>query len=217
MEGPFVRITTALPSEQCADAPIAFLDRDGVINRGRAGYVNRPSEVELLDGAAEAIGRLKRHGYLVCVVTNQSPISRGLWGPTQLDAIHQHVQTALLALDEDAHIDAFITCPHRYEDGCGCRKPLPAMLALGHRMLRLHPVGPTPLANAGPQHYPVDWWGEPPKAPHVQDAMVGDRRSDLGAGWGFGARLFRVSGHVGLDQVIDRVLDEHDGGDDFQP
>lgn len=217
MEGPFVRITTALSADQRVGAPIAFLDRDGVINRGRAGYVNRPSEVELLDGAAEAIGRLKRRGYLVCVVTNQSPLSRGLWGPSQLEAIHRHLQEELLRHDDDAHVDAFITCPHRYEDGCGCRKPLPTMLALGHRLLRTEVAEPSSLTNVGPQHHPVNWWGKPPKSPHPMDAMVGDRRSDLGAGWGFGTRLFKVSGHLGLSQVIERVIDADDQGDAFQP
>ena len=46
--------------------PIAFLDRDGVINKGKPGYVNGPEEVHLLDGAAKVIGDLNRAGYLVC-------------------------------------------------------------------------------------------------------------------------------------------------------
>jgi len=49
------------------------------------------------------------------------------------------------------------------------------------------------------------------------DAMVGDRRTDMGAGWAYGARLFRVSRDVGLVQVEQRVLDRNDKGDSFQP
>lgn len=213
-----MRMTTA-PSSDVPDGPIAFLDRDGVINVGRQGYVNRPEEVELLEGVASAIAQLRQHGYCICVVTNQSPIARGLWGATELEAIHREVQRQLLAIDDAALVDVFITCPHRFEDGCGCRKPSPAMLSLGHRVLRTSLENPEVDAqyNAGGQVYDVDWWGTAPEAPHPLDAMVGDRRSDMGAGWAYGARLYRVSGRVGLPQVVDRLCDPSDGGDGFHP
>jgi len=219
MEGPFVRIMNASPVAKRGRAPIAFLDRDGVVNVGRAGYVNRPSEVELLDGSARSIAKLKRHGFLVCIVTNQSALSRGLWGDAQLAVIHDALQAQLHAIDSTATIDAFITCPHRFEDGCSCRKPSPAMLHLGHRLLRedSSPAPMNTLVNAGPQTYEVDWWGDAPHAPHPTDVMVGDRRSDMGAGWAYGARLFRVSGRVGLVEVIERIIDADDVGDAFQP
>jgi histidinol-phosphate phosphatase family protein len=218
MEGPFVRVTLA-SSSAGDDAPIAFLDRDGVINVGRQGYVNRPEEVELLEGVAPSIAQLRQHGYRICVVTNQSPIARGLWGAKELEAIHREVQRQLLETDEAALVDVFITCPHRFEEGCGCRKPSPAMLSLGHRVLRtsLENPGVDSQYNAGRQEYDVNWWGTAPQAPHPLDAMVGDRRSDMGAGWAYGARLFRVSGRVGLTQVVDRLCDPSDRGDGFHP
>ena len=219
MEGPFVRVMSTSPVTQRGTSPIAFLDRDGVVNVGRAGYVNRPSEVELLEGSARSIATLKRLGYLVCIVTNQSALSRGLWDDAQLAVIHDALQAQLHEVESTATIDAFITCPHRFEDGCSCRKPSPAMLHLGHRLLREDSSSsPTnTLVNAGLQTYDVDWWGEPPVAPHPRDIMVGDRRSDMGAGWAYGARLFRVSGRVGLVQVIERIIDADDDGDGFQP
>ena len=219
MEGPFVRVVTAVPLSDRQQAPIAFLDRDGVINIGRPGYVNSPAEVDLLEGAAPAIASLRRAGYLVCVVTNQSPIARGLWGAERLVSIHRSLQSKLLEVNPDAHVDAFITCPHRFEDRCGCRKPSPAMLLLGHQRLRTDSGRGevNELANAGRQTVEVDWWGQPPRSPNPLDAMVGDRRSDMGAGWAYGARLFRVNGRIGVDQVVQRVLNESDGGDDFQP
>ena len=58
MEGPYVQ-RTGPPREGVHDRmPIAFLDRDGVINKGKPGYVNGPEEVHLLDGAAKVIGDL---------------------------------------------------------------------------------------------------------------------------------------------------------------
>jgi len=218
MEGPYVRVTTEVPFEQRQQAPIAFLDRDGVVNIGRPGYVNTATEVVLLPGAATSIGALKQQGYLVCIVTNQSPLSRGLWGPTQLEVIHRSLQSKLLSEDSNALIDAFITCPHRFEDQCSCRKPSPNMLLLGHHLLRADArFSSNELHNAGKQCGVVDWWGDKPQPFHGLDAMVGDRRSDMGAGWGYGARLFRVSRDVGLVQVEQRVLDENDQGDSFQP
>ena len=47
--------------------------------------------------------------------------------------------------------------------------------------------------------------------------MVGDRRSDMGAGWAVGARLFRVSAHLGLSSVVGRVVNPDDEGDPFEP
>ena len=112
MEGPYVQSAGALEGNRDSNAPIAFLDRDGVINLGRPGYVNTASQMELLDGAASSIARLKQEGYVVCIVTNQSAISRGLWGPERLIELHQALQAQLLEHEHDAVIDLFIPCPH---------------------------------------------------------------------------------------------------------
>ena len=219
MDGPFVQTAPLLSYSARADSPIAFLDRDGVLNLGKAGYVNRPEEVELLSGAAQTVATLRKQGYLICVVTNQSPIARGLWGPERLELLHATVQEHLLEEHPDAHIDAFLTCPHRYEDRCSCRKPSPAMLLLGHRLLR----GDAELSPSfSPTHCPVDapsvnWWGVKPTPSHPLDLMVGDRTSDMGAGWAYGARLFRVSKTIGLSQVHQRLVRDEDPGDEFQP
>lgn len=200
--------------------PIAFLDRDGVLNIGREGYVNEPEELTLLPGAGHSVGQLKRAGYLVCVVTNQSPVMRGLWGLDRLEQIHISLQEQLLAEDSDALLDAVITCPHRRRDNCGCRKPQPGMLALGHRLLRTRDEPMLEGHNPGLQPAPreaVAWWSAKPHPPHPLDAMIGDRRSDMGAGWAVGARLFHVSAHLGVSSVVNRVVDRHDGGDSFEP
>jgi hypothetical protein len=65
-------------------------------------------------------------------------------------------------------------------------------------------------------HTSLDWWGEKPKPIHPLDLMVGDRNSDMGAGWAVGARLFKVNENLGLASVIDRIL-EGDEGDLFNP
>ena len=219
MEGPYVQVPLPLPDRSNSDAPIAFLDRDGVINRGKPGYVNGPEEVILLAGSAETIAALNQRGYLVCVVTNQSPIARGLWPPERLESIHKELQRQLTEAHPMANIHAFLTCPHRLEDSCMCRKPSPAMLFLGHGVLRdgmRYSTGWQPVNHAVLEHQ-VNWWGPKPTALHPQDLMVGDRSSDMGAGWAYGARLYRVPAALGLTSMNNGWMNNDDPGETFQP
>jgi D-glycero-D-manno-heptose 1,7-bisphosphate phosphatase len=105
-----------------AERPAVFLDRDGTVVRD-PGYLRQPERVELLPGAAAAIGRLNAAGWPVIVVTNQSGISRGLVSRAEYEAVAARVEELLG--DADAHVDAMYFCPHAPErDGpCACRKP----------------------------------------------------------------------------------------------
>ena len=190
-----------------ATGPIAFIDRDGVLNYGRNGYVNHPEELKIIPGSGSSIARLRAKGYTICVVTNQSPIMRKLWTVERLHSIHQELRRQLLAEDENAIIDLIVTCPHRNRDRCGCRKPWPGMLVKGNNILR----------NENKVNGRIDWAGPKPDSWNPLDAMIGDRKSDMGAGWAVGARTFEVSDRLGLPQVIDRVLDENDAGDFYDP
>ena len=201
MKGPVI------DGEGWAKGPIAFLDRDGVLNYGREGYVNNPSQMNVIPGAGHAIAQLRESGFTICVVTNQSPIMRGLWDVEQLHTIHEELRKQLLNENKDAVIDMILTCPHRNRDRCGCRKPCPGMLRTGHELLR----------NQRVLHSKIDWAGSKPNSWNPLDTMVGDRKSDMGAGWAVGARTFEVSSQQGLPQVINRVLDTLDSGDDYDP
>lgn len=201
MKGPVI------DGEGGAKGPIAFLDRDGVLNYGREGYVNNPSQMNVIPGAGHAIAQLRESGFTICVVTNQSPIMRGLWDVEQLHTIHEELRKQLLNENKDAVIDMILTCPHRNRDRCGCRKPWPGMLRTGHELLR----------NQRVLHSKIDWAGSKPNSWNPLDTMVGDRKSDMGAGWAVGARTFEVSSQQGLPQVINRVLDTLDSGDDYDP
>ena len=102
--------------------PAAFLDRDGTIVRD-AEYLRDANEVELLPGAARAIGRLNRDGVPVIVVTNQSGIARGLLTHDDYTAVRKRLDELLAA--EGARIDASYVCPHHpdFTGACDCRKP----------------------------------------------------------------------------------------------
>jgi phosphoribosylglycinamide formyltransferase 1 len=98
-------------------ATVVFLDRDGTIIRDEH-YLADPARVVLIDGAAEAIARLREAGIAVVVITNQSGIARGLMTPAQYEAVRRR-------LDELVTVDATYMCPHHPDvDGsCDCRKP----------------------------------------------------------------------------------------------
>ena len=221
MHGAIVEVmSTKFPANVKPNGAIAFLDRDGVINIGSPNYINNPDEVKLLDGAAEAIGDLKRQGFLICIVTNQSAIARQLWGPNRLSQIHERLQSMIIERDNDATIDLIVTCPHRQIDRCKCRKPMPGMLYLGESCLRdglKLDKGLNTNIEIPDQVVNVNWWREKPPATNPLDLIIGDRKSDLGAGWARGVRLFKVNQHIGINQVIHRVINTNDEGDDFQP
>ena len=103
-----------------------FLDRDGTIIED-VGYLRDPADIELLPGAALAIGRLNQTDLFVIVVTNQSGIARGLLTTQQYRATQERLDQ-LLGL-EGAGIDAHFFCPHYPElsGPCECRKPGPLL------------------------------------------------------------------------------------------
>ena len=73
------------------------LDRDGVINRGRADYVKTPEELVFLPGSLAAIAALGRAEFGVVVATNQSGVGRGLLDAADLGAIHDRLQAEVSA------------------------------------------------------------------------------------------------------------------------
>ena len=109
-----------------------LLDRDGVISKQTA-FVNRPEDLLLIEGAAEAIGRLNRAGLPVAVITNQGGIAMGYLTEKDLSDIHERMEQLLAKAG--AHVDGIYYCPHhdRAEDtaylaSCPGRKPGIAML-----------------------------------------------------------------------------------------
>ncbi len=113
-----------------------FLDRDGTINK-MVGFVTKPEQFELIDGAAEAIKAINKSGYLAIVVTNQPVIARGDCTFEELQTIHDKMETELGKVG--AFVDAIYVCPHHTDKGfegerpeykcdCDCRKPKPGLL-----------------------------------------------------------------------------------------
>ncbi|SFU85187.1 HAD-IIIA family hydrolase [Butyrivibrio sp. M55] len=113
-----------------------FLDRDGTINK-YVGFLRSIDEFELLPGVIEAIHKINDSGYLAIVATNQPVIARGEVTYSELEEIHNKMETLLG--EKGAYIDALYYCPHHPDKGfdgeipelkfeCECRKPKPGML-----------------------------------------------------------------------------------------
>ena len=113
-----------------------FLDRDGTINK-YVGFLRKEGEFELLPGVTEAVKKINESGYLAIVVTNQPVIARGEVTYSQLENIHNKMETLLGK--EGAYLDGIYFCPHHPHSGyegevkelkieCDCRKPKPGML-----------------------------------------------------------------------------------------
>jgi D-glycero-D-manno-heptose 1,7-bisphosphate phosphatase len=153
--------------------PAVFLDRDGTLIEDR-GYIDRLELLSVYPWTADALRLLKRAGYALVVVTNQSAIGRGIIDEAFLDVQHRELDRRL-ALG-GAAIDRYYHCPHLPESrrpadepACGCRKPAPGMIRQACRDLGLDPS---------------------------RSFMVGDKWLDVGCGRAAGTRTVLVrTGH----------------------
>lgn len=109
-----------------------FLDRDGVINIDH-GYISTPDSFDFVPGVFDACRTIRKNGYEIIVVTNQSGIARGYYDETAFMSL----TTWMLGEFEKKgiNIKAVKYCPHHSKHGegkylldCSCRKPEPGML-----------------------------------------------------------------------------------------
>jgi D-glycero-D-manno-heptose 1,7-bisphosphate phosphatase len=100
-----------------------FLDRDGTIIHD-ADYCSDPKQVHVFEGVPEALRRLKRKGYKLIIITNQSGIGRGFFTLDQYRAVEAEVLHEL----GPGLIDATYFCPDTPEQPSKCRKPAPGMI-----------------------------------------------------------------------------------------
>ena len=103
-----------------------FLDRDGVIIENRADYIRSWEDVKIYPQALEALAKLRNSQYKVFIVTNQSPIGRGIITAEKVHEINQRLLVEIRSAGGD--IDEIYLCPHDPDAGCDCRKPKPGLL-----------------------------------------------------------------------------------------
>jgi D-glycero-D-manno-heptose 1,7-bisphosphate phosphatase len=118
-----------------------FLDRDGVINKDH-GYVHTVDDFEYIEGVFDACLALKKMGFKLVVVTNQSGIARGLYSEDDFHRLTEWMDWNFA--DKGVDLDGIYYCPHHSEKGlgeyrqdCDCRKPKPGMLNSAAQFLKL--------------------------------------------------------------------------------
>jgi D-glycero-D-manno-heptose 1,7-bisphosphate phosphatase len=134
------------------DLPIIALDRDGTLIE-EADYLTDPRDIRFLPGAIAGLKRLKKAGFQVVVLTNQSGLARGFITMDQLRRVNQRF-THLLKRNK-VSLDGYYWCPHAPGDRCSCRKPKLGML------------------KQAAKHLKRSWH---------EAISVGDRPSDVGVG-----------------------------------
>jgi len=106
-----------------------FLDRDGTLNED-PGYLGNPELVKLLPEVGEALSGLKKAGFKLIVISNQSGIARGLLTKENVDSVNQRINELLKPFN--AEIDHFLYCPFHPDfskkEDCICRKPSPKLV-----------------------------------------------------------------------------------------
>jgi histidinol-phosphate phosphatase family protein len=113
-----------------------FLDRDGTLIPDM-DCLRSADGLELLPGVSEALHELNLQGWRTVVVTNQPVIAKGFCDETELQKIHNKMESLLGR--EHAFIDRIYFCPHHPEKGfpgerpelkiaCDCRKPKTGMI-----------------------------------------------------------------------------------------
>lgn len=154
-----------------------FLDRDGVINQKREGYVKNIQEFVLLKDAPVAIKLLNENRFLVIIVTNQSAINRGLITHQTLNSIHNFMKYELQKYD--CHIDAIYYCPHKPDENCLCRKPK------------------TGLIDQAAKDYSIDM---------KSSWLIGDNESDINAARIAGIRAIMLKTDSSLLEAVKQIL-----------
>lgn len=154
-----------------------FLDRDGVLNEERSDYVKSVEELVILDGIANPIRQLKKNGFLIVVISNQSAINRGLTTYRDVKKIHSTIQDYLKG--HNAQIDAFYFCPHRPDENCSCRKPKSGMLQNAADELKID------LKSS---------W------------VIGDRDSDMEAAKIAGCKSIKITNGLQLSDAVQSIL-----------
>lgn len=163
-----------------------FLDRDGTLNTD-VGYLHRLEDLELYPWTTDAVRLLKRAGYTLVIVTNQSGIAQGLIDPGFITICHEEMRRRLQRGGAD--LDALYYCPHHPRGivaglnvDCRCRKPSPGMI---EDAVRDHGIDPK------------------------QSWVVGDKWLDVQLGQGVGARSILVRTGWGAEHEQKRPPGQH--------
>lgn len=112
--------------------PVVFLDRDGTLNV-EIGYIRKVEDLQLIEGAGQAVKKLNDKGVAAVLVTNQTGAARGYYPENHILSLNERL--IMLLKNEGAFLDDVYYCPHLEEGevkefsfACDCRKPARGMV-----------------------------------------------------------------------------------------
>jgi len=110
---------------------VAFLDRDGVINK-EVGYLHRIEDFEYTKNCVKGLKALLDCGFELIVITNQAGIAKGLYSVNDFERLMSWMTADLVRYG--IKFRDILFCPHHpdgivqeYTAKCNFRKPLPGM------------------------------------------------------------------------------------------
>ncbi|WP_236833522.1 HAD-IIIA family hydrolase [Blastococcus sp. MG754427] len=121
---------------------LVLFDRDGTLVHDFP-YNGDPEWLRPVDGAQQALDRLRARGVRVGVVSNQSGVARGLITSDQVDACMKRLDELL------GPFETVQVCPHGPDDGCDCRKPAPGMVLAACAELGVDPARCVVIGDIG--------------------------------------------------------------------
>jgi D-glycero-D-manno-heptose 1,7-bisphosphate phosphatase len=150
-----------------------FLDRDDTIIED-PGYISSPEQVKLIPGVAQDLVALRKMGYKLIIVSNQSGIARGIITEQAIAQIHERLKQLLA--EQNAYLDRIYYCPYhpegvvqKFRKDSDWRKPKPGMLLAAAKEMKIDLAG--------------SW-------------MIGNTYNDISAGKAAGCRTILIKSHT---------------------
>lgn len=111
---------------------IAFLDRDGTINKDYPDKewknIKKP---ELLIGTIEGLQLIKKYGYEIIIITNQYIIADGII--TEKQYIDFNTELTKILNENRINVLKIYYCPHNDLENCNCKKPKTGMIDMAQK------------------------------------------------------------------------------------
>ena len=158
-----------------------FFDRDGVINNDLdLYYISDPKDFELNTGIIDLLKWLKSKGFLLIIISNQGGVSKGIYSHQDVDKIHQKMNESLRMAGIE--FDEIYYCPHHPDnEKCICRKPGSVQIEKAISRFSI---------NA------------------TYSFFIGDRETDIAAGYKSGLRAIKVNANQDMREVISLIQRE---------
>jgi D-glycero-D-manno-heptose 1,7-bisphosphate phosphatase len=102
-----------------------FLDRDGTLIEER-NYLSRPEDVVIFPGTGRALSLLRKAGFRLFIVSNQSGVGRGYFTMAEVERVNQRLLNDLA--QDNVQFEKIYIAPESPDTPSRGRKPSPQFL-----------------------------------------------------------------------------------------